>query len=465
MTAKTSRTHLVSQPSEGVLVESDGQRQVHGAGVVGAVAAPAGLNALPTGEIASDPRAVLGAYFDRYMANPHFGRMSDDPEKMTEYRDVFTDFLITAFDPDLIAQKPWPNQDYYPAASEFAGMLASMYHNAGVYYPDAEVSEIFLVVANEIVNDELLQQEIQTISGDAVELNRILRSCMVRKMSVDTETALALFRGEDGHWAVLDTVDIGERSDINPLEVIRQDNDDKGGWNKYRFRQPVYVRSKDEAHPREAADGWYTSEWYAEPNYWSAELRNMFVTAVEDIDDRLEEIGAHAVMVTNGGILKGTSTAETDTDTECIVVCSSIDDFTQADKMTAGIFEVSFAGLPFSTKESGIGFRFFDKSEGKIYFHRSEGEYSASTFGEIFKGGYIFRVGKNEKGVGITTRHGFSPYRKPKVDGDMYVSIDLESGNVTQLNDQELAEYTSAQKEARRQAQAQATHNDPAIVW
>ncbi|TXG78131.1 hypothetical protein E6P97_00325 [Patescibacteria group bacterium] len=460
------KTRSDPQPPEGPLPEIDRQVSLEGAETMGGVATSAGLDALSAvGETTDNPRAILGAYFDRYMANPHFGRMADDPEKMVAYRDMFTGFLTTAFNPDLIAQKPWPDQDFYPAVNEFAGMLASIHHNAGVYYGAADVPGIFLAVANDVVDDELFQQDMGTVTTgrDAIGLSGALRSCLKRKMSIDSETVLALVKAEDGQWVALEKADVGEPDKISPLEVIRQDNDDKEGWNKYRFRQPVYVRSKDEAHPREVADGWYASEWHMDPNYWSAELRNMLVTTAEDIDDRLEGIGAHVVMITEGGILKGTSTTETDMDTECIVVCDSTEDFVRAGKVAATVFAASFAGLPFPTKHGEISPRFFDRSDGKIYFCREEGEYSASKFGEIFKGRYVFGVRKNEKGVGVTTSRGFSPHRKSKEADVMHIFVDLESGGVAQLSNQELKEYESAQKEVR--ARRQVVPDGPDIIW
>lgn len=474
-TIDTKNAQLTHLASDEVIVGSEAQEAVHSLPFVGVVATHAELEKdqqIVVPETDDDPQQIIEGFFDRYMLNPHRGRTSADTEHLATYQKVFTDFLIETFDPEFIMKDYFPGQDYYPIAGEFLGMLASIDHNTGVYFSRDEAPEIFLAVTNHVVGDKSFKQRAEdaTDSKEIRTLNRLVKSRLVETMSVENEITIPLVKGNDGHWRVVDENELNSGADFRPLEVIRQDNDDKGGWNKYRFRQPIYTRTKDETHTHEVAEGWYTSEWYTEPNYWSTELRHMLVGAAQAIDDELRALNAHTVMTTEGGIFKGTSTEGTDTDTGCIISCSTPADFDQAFIAADKIFGTSFKNLPFSTKNDGVSLRFFDRSKGQLYSRFDSGEYVASSYGEIFEGEYVFRIRKNEKGIGVTTSTGFYPYRKSGLtenDGAIHVSVNLETGATKQLSEAEVIEYKVMQEETRkaeRERWEEATRDQPDVI-
>jgi hypothetical protein len=139
------------------------------------------------------------------------------------------------------------------------------------YYGDDDVEGIFEALGNQIVGDELFQDALLGLeASDSDGLRIVIKERLKKFMSVDGGVSLALTKDRSGVWKAVDYDQIDLQTDeFKPLEVIRQDNDDKGGQSKYRFRMPTYTRNPDDLHDVKVSDGWYTSDWVREPNYWS----------------------------------------------------------------------------------------------------------------------------------------------------------------------------------------------------
>ncbi len=263
--------------------------------------------------------------------------------------------------------------------------------------------------------------------------------------SLGREKTLPLVKDEDGSWRAADEREFESGHDFMPLEVIRQDNADKSGWSKYRFRKPIYTPQADDMHDHPMADGWYTSHWQKEPNYWSSQFRAALSEGMTEVETQLQGKSVDLVLVTEGGIAKGTSTSGTDLDTRCIILGDSPSDFENAYLTTSPIFADKIAALPFAIKKGeGMWFSYFERSTGKRYFSDSPGIYSVSNHEQLFEGNFVLQVSANEK-LGITKFAGFQPHESTP-HADEFVSLDIASGEVFKLEGEELERYKQLSK-------------------
>jgi len=382
-------------------------------------------------------------YLDMFMADPYLGGASIDNEKMDSFRAVFSRFVISNLDADSVINIDFPDQKLYnPVLQEFAGLLASVDHNSGVYYERDEVEDIFKVISGLVVEGEPEDEATGIESGDSQNTGKAIKNRVRELMSISSGQSIALVKDEDGAWKAID-YEYNKSEDFTPLEVTRQDNDDKGGKNKYRFRKPIYTRSQSSTHSKQVAEGWYTSEWHDEPSYWSGELRALLTDVVADTAQSLDETNSSLVFISEGGIFKGTSTAETDIDTACFISCDSVSKFDGVFETVTNSFNQRLEDVPFATKDDPIRPRFYDRTTKTLYHRHEDGSYTEADYEKLVDGGSVVQtIRKNEKGLAIVTRrNGLNLHSKSEQAWDeasIDVAINLETGEAVRLSDEDL---------------------------
>jgi hypothetical protein len=272
-------------------------------------------------------------------------------------------------------------------------------------------------------------------------------------MSMSNGQSLALVRAADGGWQVLDTSDVSGEGELLPLEVTRQDNDDKGGKYKYRFRKPTYSRIQSAKQQKRAQDGFFTTEWYEEPSYWAEELRSVIREVATHSEESFKENNTHIVLVSEGGIFKGTSTALSDIDTYCFISCDSEDKFEEAYKVVTKSFEDRMDKLQFSTKDEGLRSVFFDSSTHSFYSRNEDGTYSViSYFDRVGDNSVLYSIRNKETGIAVTTSNGMLLCPKANyVDGEksVDVAVDLNTGEVVALPEEKVQEIKNKKQQNR----------------
>jgi hypothetical protein len=151
--------------------------------------------------------------------------------------------------------------------------------------------------------------------------------------------------------------------------------------------------------------------------------------------EQLAGTNTDVVLVTEGGVFKGTSTAGTDLDTTYNVICDSPADFEHAYQMASKAFDTSMRQLPFSTKKPGLSVGFYDRTTEKTYHRTETGGYKAHTDGSLENGKIVKTVRHHEKGVVITTPNTRVLFRKPKeLEGEsVRIGISPNAGEIQQL--------------------------------
>lgn len=399
----------------------------------------------------NDLTSNVEAYFDRFMADPNWGNLSGGDATRVEHGKVFSGVVAQHFDLDLLAQERVTGQEYNPILIELGSIMASIDHNAGIYYSSDEVDQLFEVMANHILDDDSLKDKLQqaTVAGSTAEMDKAFKDRITGLVSLDREQSLAVVNSETG-WRVADGREYDGLQDFSPLEIIRQDNPDKSGWNKYRFRQADYTRQQDELHSQQVADGWFASNWIDQPNYWSGRIRNVLTEVAAEAAGRLQITGTDMIMITEGGVLKGTSTSGTDIDTSCIVIGDLSTSFGNAQKILQDVFIEKKDSLPFHLKkDQNLDPVFCDRSTGQTYnYNPKTGNYWAYSSNRLQEGRYVFNIRTNEKGIGLTGSEGFKTYKKPAGQDPnlpVYVSVDVASGSVHLMTSQEVDAYSKLQ--------------------
>jgi len=336
---------------------------------------------------------------------------------------------------------PYPDQKLYnPILLEFAGLLTAVDHNSGVYYEANEVGDIFTTISDYVIASKHYRQELASLDDQNVQaVGQIIRAQLSDLMSIDGDRSLALIKSGDGSWETVGPDQYDAADDFSPLEITRQDNDDKAGKNKYRFRSPIYTRNRDIRHQKQVGDGWYTSEWHEDPSFWSTQLRNMLLLTASDVAEDLGVSGSTMIFITEGGVLKGTSTIGTDIDTSCIISCDSKDKFSNVNEIVRQAFGKRLREVQFYVKESGVRPIFFDSSSHEMYWRSDDGRFVNAKNTEVTETGSIHRsVRMHEKGVLVTTKDGQSQYIKPKdAQGkSVNIEVNLETGEVTPQPDE-----------------------------
>lgn len=418
----------------------------------------------------------LSSYTAKYMTNPYRGNLATDAGKAEKYSSALCDFAVRHLDLNLLMQDRYSSQEYNPVLDELGGLITSFDHNAGIYYEADDVIELFEVIAGSLVKNPDTQEKLRLASesGNVKDFDSAFKDRVEQSFSLDRNVTMAVIKDEEGEWRVVDEREYGSNEDFAPLEIIRQDNADKAGDKKYRFRSTAYTRHQDELHDKEVADGWYTSDWIDEPTYWAKQIRHTLVNGLAAIAEQLDGSGIDLALITEGGVLKGTSTAGTDLDTTCLVLADSETDFDTAYEALAPTFKNELGKLPFNLKnDEGVGSYFMNRTTGRIYFRNSSsGEYMESDWDMLFDGNYIFEIRKHEKGVGVTTQRGFLPFKKPKTvgtDDRAYASINIATGNVSELSGDALESYKAAVKQLKQQRRDESANAPEAwsdnMVW
>lgn len=373
----------------------------------------------------------IGEYFDNRITTPYIVRTEEAARDLQRYKDTFTETAVEVFG----SRATDASGEYNPRLSELASILTSVDHNADVYYGKDDVIGIFRAVAHEIFDDPETKQQ---LAGDTVRPHAVIQTRAAEVTSVDREVSLPLVKDESGVWRVANNKEYGNTKDFKPLEVLRQDNADKRGYGKYRFRQPTYTRTPDALHAKKVANEWYTSEWYQDPNYWSAQVRGALAATAATANMELADIDASVMFVTEGGVFKGTATEGTDMDTSCWVSCNSPADFAEAHERITRQLADCLDSIPFDTKRgSGLEITpsLFDRSTGQQYHRNDNGEFKVLKSVNVIDDNFVTRVRQHEKGVMVTTAEGMTLFRKPKTHdnkNDVYISI-TPSGAVQQI--------------------------------
>jgi hypothetical protein len=369
----------------------------------------------------------IGEYFDASVTHPYVTASEEATNRMQRHKDAFAGIAMELFGQSLFSERN--DHDSNPRLSELADILTSVDHNAGVYYAQDDVQGIFSTVARKVFEDD---QQTGHVSSTFHEVNQ--RASKVT--SVDHEQPLSLIKDDDTGWRLAGS-EYDAQDDFAPLEVIRQDNADKRGWGKYRFRQPMYTRQPDEVHTKQVEEGWYTSDWYKEPNYWSASIREAMHSSAVDAESQLGALDASVVFVTEGGVFKGTATAETDLDTKCIVTCRSVTDFAEVYDIMDGHIARNMSTVPFKTKRDDMQHAYFDRATGIYYERNQEGVFKVSEATHLKDDLFIDSVRQHEKGLLVTTANTSTLFREPveyDSKADAYVSINVRTGRVEQTD-------------------------------
>jgi hypothetical protein len=378
-----------------------------------------------------DPlQAGLSDYFEDYLSGPCRDPKMADDDKTQKYQRTLTETALNLFSRDSL-EPPDSLMKYNPLLYELGHMLTSIDHNAGIYYSDADVEGIFRAVAQGFFANENTQHRLQdqpSLLGD------IVTDRASEVSSVGKEVALAVIKNESGEWVTVGAQQYNQTKDFTPLEVMRQDNVDKAGWNKYRIRAPKYTRHSDDMYNKPVGDGWYTSEWYKDPNYWSATIRSAILDAAGNIDEKLAGTNMAAIFSTEGGVFKGTATPGTDLDTVCRVVCDSSADFEKAHAVISQNLTSNVDTLPFPTKGEDIAaitITYIDRTSGESFYRQdSNGEYH--SFGtRDFEDEQLYQtVRKHEKGMMVIAHGNVMLYRKPPdLDDKETVTIAVSTKN------------------------------------
>lgn len=364
----------------------------------------------------------IGDYFDTHMTTPYAVITHEAESDVRQHRDIFTQTAAELFGARSIEQGGGHN----PRLAELVNILASVDHNAGVYYEKDDVAGVFTAIAHELFDDPTVKQQ---LGGDTVRPKKVIQARAEEVTSINAERSLPLIKDESGQWRTVGDQEYSGVDDFKPLEVLRQDNADKGGYNKYRFRQPTYTRTPDTIHAKQTREGWYTSDWYQDPNYWSAQIREALVSTAASVNEQLAGTNASAMFVTEGGVFKGTATEWTDVDTNCWISCESPDLFEDAYQKVSPQLTECLDSLPFKTKRgkgSDIWPTFFDRTTGREYYRKDNGEFAVLKDNGIVDGKFVTQLRRHEKGLMVTTADGATLFRRPDSDSKdvgTYVSI------------------------------------------
>ena len=96
-------------------------------------------------------RKNIEAYLYDYMTGPLGGDVDlGHAGKVEMYKAAFSETALNLFDPSLLERADDYSKEYghNPLLNELAGVLASLDHNAGVYYSDEDVEGLFSVAAS-----------------------------------------------------------------------------------------------------------------------------------------------------------------------------------------------------------------------------------------------------------------------------------------------------------------------------
>lgn len=248
-------------------------------------------------------------------------------------KDIFIETIKEIFDGALDLRKISDMDKLYcPIVGELMSLYASIGHNAGPYYSPNDITPIFKILSNQLINSQMLEilrhESHRPISANDQLLNKeesTLRSYRIHRAvepllrsqtSVLDQRVFALIKEQDG-WCFLTNPSEHRQDSVEVLEFIRQDNADKSGQTKYRVRGTTYINDKNSA-----TEKWAITEWSNEPNFWAATLRNAISNTLKSLNETFATEGSMLAFI-EGGIAKGTSTYGTDIDTTAYIICTS----------------------------------------------------------------------------------------------------------------------------------------------
>lgn len=339
-----------------------------------------------------------------------------------------------------------------PLVEELFSIYASVSHNAGPYYQEHDVPAISLALAEQIFPTEMLADvravldeaetfeyskqdfEYQKLMGFLPEkrsqkphkIGKIIQTRMKAICSMDTNRAIPLILDPDGFIVWDQSTATGQSQQV--MEWIRQDNADKFGANKYRVRSTTYTRTDS---------GWASTDWIDQPNYWATELRERLQYVSEELHQKFPDFDV--ILVTEGGVFKGTVTPGTDIDTACYVV-GNVADFPEVSRQLEQSYASMVNSLPFPVKEvERFRPRYKDRASGKEYWERSPGEFVEDSMPEYIDGTIRYVVRQNEQGILVFSRGEARKYRKPpQLSGKgWYLKLALPTGELVMSQDQD----------------------------
>lgn len=300
----------------------------------------------------------------------------DKKEVKPEHRERF---LLTAekLFGELVARCNYKYSEknvYHPLLNELNSILASIQHNSGVNYEDEDVLQIFEVLSEELLRD------LSGVVKPLLKPDKPLNESYEIKLAIDEQIQLICSESEDRsitiekgqEWKKVSQKESPEPKG-NRLEFIRKDAQDKADWRKYRVRK---VDSKD------------SQSWEKSPNYWSKELRDMLI----DISTTAEEQELNIMLVSEGGIYKGTSTAGTDLDTHCFIFCAE----EERDQVRAELEKI------YTQRQSRLPFKVSDQAH---LWYSGEDENTREV---------SFELRRPEKGITIIKNGELNLYKKPE---------------------------------------------------
>ena len=195
--------------------------------------------------------------------------------------------------------------DYYkwrlnPVLYEVFSIYSSVVYNAGLHYGKRDVF---------LISTKIVFHVFVTLKSYLSKMRPgsfLPKECDV--MLTVPHTILLLKTS----WKLFYGASVGEK-ELQVLEVLRKKNPDKGGYNKYRFRETVIYNesSLESTHDMYSpAEHWWAFEWHINPNEWTKKMRKCIQGSLKFLFDN----GINSFCIAEGGAFKGTAIHGSDTD-------------------------------------------------------------------------------------------------------------------------------------------------------
>jgi hypothetical protein len=362
--------------------------------------------------------AIANRFFDNFMHTSSSGQMeTNSPQTTEDYKRTFAETANNCFK-KAITYHAFPEGEDNPLLNELVSLLASLDHNKDIYYSELDVPALFQTIASTYFGGDQLQARLLAIpQGDTTKIVQVLDAQEKQFASIKDKKSTCLRRRDETQWEIVDASSLIDHNEAsNVIEMTRQDNPDKHGWNKYRFREGN------------------TLPWEQEPNYWSSVLRDMIADTARETQDQIP-VDTDIVFVTEGGIYKGTSTANTDLDTSCYIFCDSPDDFEASFQAVNKVSTEAIGNLPFQVKGSAIGYTFYSRSTNTFYWRSLDTEEYREDDTVINDDRIPYFIKRNEQGILLTKNERQILYQKPEQGNQkmMFIVIDPHDLQVTIL--------------------------------
>lgn len=368
---------------------------------------------------------IASAFFDKALGRQY---LQVDPAQMAQYKQTFVNFYQGNMGQLLeLTGNTMPGQEN-PLLEEAFSILSSLERNKGPYYQTEDITPLFGVLASYLLANDRFISQIRSIATEPMAIRDLVNQQCREYSSVVYETALPLVKKEDGSWLVAepDFFKNVQQDAISVLEVMRQDNQDKSGSNKYRFRQAEYVRNQDQEHPKGTRFSWSTTHWYDEPNFWAGHLRGALVNFSGEVKKRFANQEVSVVTISMGGIAKGTATRETDIDTVCYIFYKDSQLLAELPGRIQGVFAEQLTQLPFPIKEGeGLTLRFVNADTKEVVYEAGDGQFVpvGQTERVDAENRIRYDISSSEIGVYITEDGVSKTFIKP--EGNFYKNMSV----------------------------------------